>query len=107
MMSQLTKLGIEATLIEAVNGKERADELAQRVDSTAYARNMGQPLLPGKMGVYASHVGVWEAFLASDKEVALILEDDVVFHDDFFACPGDGLIRAVALGSHSLQLHSR
>jgi glycosyl transferase family 25 len=83
MMSQLTKLGIEATLIEAVNGKERADELAQRVDSTAYARNMGQPLLPGKMGVYASHVGVWEAFLASDKEVALILEDDVVFHDDF------------------------
>ena len=44
---------------------------------------MGSALLPGKLGVYASHLAVWEAFLASDYDIALILEDDVVFHDDF------------------------
>ncbi|MEL7240138.1 MAG: amidase family protein, partial [Planctomycetota bacterium] len=34
-------------------------------------------------GVYASHLAVWERLAASDAEIALILEDDVVFHDDF------------------------
>jgi len=42
---------------------------------------MGSPLLPGKMGVYASHLGVWTEFLASSHEIALVLEDDVVFHE--------------------------
>jgi glycosyl transferase family 25 len=30
-----------------------------------------------------SHVGVWHDFLASGRKVGLILEDDVVFHNDF------------------------
>lgn len=83
MLSQLSKLDLDATLFAAINGKEQAETLSERVDAIAYERNMGQPILPGKMGVYASHVGVWDAFLASGKELALILEDDVVFHDDF------------------------
>lgn len=83
MQQQLETMGLEATLFEAVDGRARAEELAPLTDAAAYERNMGQPLLPGKMGVYASHIGVWETFLASDHDVALILEDDVVFHDDF------------------------
>ena len=44
---------------------------------------MGAPILPGKLGVYASHLGVWAALLAGPHKAALVFEDDVVFHDDF------------------------
>ena len=57
---------------------------------------MGSPLLPGKLGVYASHLAVWEAFLASGHKVALILEDDVVFHDDFLEAVDTALVHADA-----------
>jgi len=83
MEDRLTRLGLSYTVFDAVDGKAEADRLEQRVDAAAYARNMGQDILPGKMGVYASHVAVWEAFLASSHKLALILEDDVIFHDDF------------------------
>ena len=92
MEVQLDALGLPYTRFEAIYGKDHAETLSQRVDAAAYQRNMGQTILPGKMGCYASHVAVWEAFLASDHEVALILEDDVVFHDDF----ADSLTLALA-----------
>ena len=85
MERQLGALGLPYTRFAAINGKEQAETLARRADAAAYARNMGSPILPGKMGCYASHVTVWEAFIASDHPVALILEDDVVFHDDFLS----------------------
>ncbi|MEL6683318.1 MAG: glycosyltransferase family 25 protein, partial [Pseudomonadota bacterium] len=83
MEQQLDTLGLRYTRFAAIFGKDRVKELSERADADAYARNMGSPILPGKMGCYASHVAVWEAFLTSDKDVALVLEDDVVFHDDF------------------------
>lgn len=83
MERQLTKLGLSWNLFPAINGKARRDDLLIRADVDAYQRNMGMTLLPGKLGVYASHLAVWEAFIASDLDVGLILEDDVVFHDDF------------------------
>lgn len=83
MESQLDAMGLPYTRFAAIYGKDHVEELSKRADARAYARNMGSPILPGKMGCYASHIAVWEAFLASDHKVALILEDDVVFHDDF------------------------
>lgn len=91
MQSQLTKLGLTAQVFQAINGKERADELAPNVDAHAYLKNTGQPIIPGHVGVYASHKAVWDQFLASDKEFALIFEDDVVFHDDFLEALETGL----------------
>lgn len=83
MERQLGKLGLPYSLFPAIDGREEEARLIKRADSAAYARNMGAPLLPGKLGVYASHLAVWEALLASDHRAALVLEDDVVFHDDF------------------------
>ena len=85
MDAQLTALGLAYSRFSAIYGKDCIDELSERVDADAYARNMGAPILPGKMGCYASHLRVWETFLASDHDIALILEDDVVFHADFVA----------------------
>lgn len=83
MEIQLAAMGLSWQLFPAIDGKAREAELKARADEEAYRRNMGATLLPGKLGVYASHLAVWEAFVASDREIALILEDDVVFHADF------------------------
>ena len=83
MERQLSALGLPFQLFAAVDGKARHTELLAQADEQAYRRNMGSALLPGKLGVYASHLAVWEALVASDHDIALILEDDVVFHDDF------------------------
>ncbi|MFN3664318.1 glycosyltransferase family 25 protein, partial [Yoonia sp.] len=83
MQRQLDAMGLDYTRFPAIYGKDRAEELAQRVDAQAYARNMGQEISPGHMGCYASHVAVWDLLAGSPHRVALILEDDVVFHDDF------------------------
>lgn len=83
MDAQLSAMGLEYTVFKAIDGRAEESRLLAKADPEAYAWNMGTPLLPGKLGVYASHLAVWDAFLASSKEVALVLEDDVVFHDDF------------------------
>lgn len=83
MEKQLTTMGLAWQLFSAINGKARQAELMSRADEAAYHRNMGTSLVAGKLGVYASHLTVWEAFVASGQEIALILEDDVVFHDNF------------------------
>lgn len=83
MDGQLRAMGLPYQLFEAVDGKAMAEELVKRVDVAAYERNMGSRVLPGKMGCYASHVSVWELLVKSPYRMALILEDDVVFHEDF------------------------
>jgi len=80
---QLDIVGLKYKVFDAIDGSAKADILSQRVDATAYRRNMGTSLPAGKMGVYASHLAVWQEFLSTDYEHALILEDDVVLHDDF------------------------
>ena len=83
MEAQLSALGLPFKRFAAVYGKDHRETLLKNADEAAYARNMGSTLLPGKLGVFASHTSVWKAFLETDHKVALILEDDVVFHDDF------------------------
>lgn len=83
MTRQLDGLGLAYTIFDAVDGRVEQERLLAAADPDAYERNMGSTLLPGKLGVYASHLAVWEALVASDRKIALILEDDVVFHEDF------------------------
>lgn len=83
MEEQLRALGLKWHVFQAINGSLEWDRLVQTADVVAYEKNMGSKLLPGKLGVYASHLAVWEAFVESQHETALILEDDVVFHENF------------------------
>ena len=83
MDRQLKELGLEYRFFAAIHGAEQSDALETRVNKIAYRRNMGVQILPGKIGVYASHLAVWEQFLAGVKKAALIFEDDVIFHEDF------------------------
>ena len=96
MDHQLRELGLDYTIFPAVDGRREQERLSAHVDSRAYRRNMGSQILPGKMGVYHSHLAVWEALCASPFAAGLVLEDDVVFHADFV----DALEAALAVASN-------
>ena len=83
METRLAQLGLAYTLFPGVDGRAEEARLLAQTDIAAFRRNMGREILIGGLGCYHSHLGVWEAFLASGKPVALVLEDDVIFHDDF------------------------
>ena len=83
MNVQLRRLGLDYTIFPAIDGRLERERLGAHVDGTAYRRNMGTDILPGKIGVYYSHLAVWESLCASPFAAGLVLEDDVVFHDDF------------------------
>jgi glycosyl transferase, family 25 len=95
MVERLAKLGLSYAIFDGVDGKAREAELLATVDQAAFMRNMGRGILIGGIGCYHSHLGVWRAFLATDAKVALILEDDVIFHEDF--------VEAVQLGLQAEQ----
>lgn len=83
MQAQLQALGLDYTLYDAVDGRAGWEHLARTVDLPAFRRNVGREVLPGEIGCYQSHLAVWQALINSPNRVALVLEDDVVFHDDF------------------------
>jgi glycosyl transferase family 25 len=83
MEERLAKLGLPYRIFPAVDGAKEKERLFRNVDLPAFRRNVGRDVLPGEIGAYHSHVAVWEQFVAGDAEVLLVLEDDVVFGDDF------------------------
>ena len=83
MEARLAALGLTYTRIAAVDGRAEWERLVADVDLAAFRCNVGREVMPGEIGCYASHLAVWQALLDSPHEVALVLEDDVVFHDDF------------------------
>ena len=83
MEKQIHQLGLDYTVFSALDGRVEQARLSLNVDAEAYFRNMGQVILPGKMGVYASHISVWESLVASHYCAGLVFEDDVLFHNDF------------------------
>lgn len=58
MERQLAALGLDWRLFEGVDGRAQRDVLLRAADDAAFQRNMGSTLLPGKLGVYASHLAV-------------------------------------------------
>jgi glycosyl transferase, family 25 len=85
MEKQLYAADIPYRLFAGVDGRAEESRLLQQVDVPAFERNMGRKILIGGIGCYFSHLGVWREFVESGREVALVLEDDVVLHDDFQA----------------------
>lgn len=83
MDAQLDAMGLDYKRFLAVDGREEWNNLVPMIDLEGFRRNVGREVMPGEIGAYFSHLGVWEEFLDSHYDVALVLEDDVVFHDDF------------------------
>ena len=85
MLERLKILQIPYNLFDGVDGASREEELLATVNQKEFIRNMGRKILIGGMGSYHSHLGVWKQFLTTQAKFALVIEDDVVFHEDFVA----------------------
>lgn len=83
MEERLATLSLDYTLVPGVDGRAEWDRLAPGLDAKAFGRLTGRDPTPGDVGCYHAHLNTWRAFLETDAQVALVLEDDVVFHDDF------------------------
>lgn len=83
MEQRLAALGLDYELLPAVDGRAQWEQLLPSVDLPAFQRHAGGDVLPGEIGCYHSHLQAWQRLVASDAQVLLVLEDDMVFHDDF------------------------
>lgn len=71
---------MDVELMTGVRGKALTEkETEQRFDRKRFIRRYSRLPDPGEMGCTLSHRKCYEALLASDEEVALILEDDASF----------------------------
>lgn len=83
MQTRLQALGLSYEVLEAVDGRVHWSELLPTVDVLAFEHHVGRDVLPGEIGCYHSHLLAWQRFLESDANTLLVLEDDMVFADDF------------------------
>ena len=72
-------------IIDAVNGNELSNK---ELDSASYKnRNLINPwnikMSPSQVGCALSHIKIYKKFIQTDYNLALILEDDAVFVQNF------------------------
>lgn len=76
----IESLGFPQLRIEAVDGRKMLkSEIYSKVDIEKYKSFSKSLPNVGTIGCYLSHVNVWEEFLKSDLEFAIIFEDDISF----------------------------
>lgn len=78
----LTEMGMEFERVAAVDGVGIALP-CRDFDARSYKRRHGRRPNHFEIGCYLSHVECARKFLASNGELALILEDDLDFDEDF------------------------
>lgn len=72
----LDRLGIPWTRHRAVDARALKPEQSRKLDADTFRRWHGMEPALGEVGCYLSHVEVMQAFLHTDKDFAVILEDD-------------------------------
>jgi glycosyl transferase family 25 len=63
--------------------RELGPELEHDPDEAIVSK--GRPIYPGELGCYASHYAAWVAFLETDADQLLVLEDDTIVDWGFLA----------------------
>ena len=80
VMLMIDELGFPINRISAVDGKVLTQNYIDSItDYAAYTHFLSHEPEKGTIGCYLSHVKVWEEFLKSEYQYALIFEDDVSF----------------------------
>lgn len=77
------QLGLGLRRVEAVDGRQLSVQQLKNFDEAAFRRQHGKAPLPGEVGCYFSHLKALQLIVDSDEEYAVIIEDDVLFTDDF------------------------
>lgn len=82
MTARLDAIGLQAVRIAGVNGRELNYPIPE-FSEISYMLMHGRRTSPPEIGCYLSHVACANKFMDGDADIALILEDDVVFDNDF------------------------
>lgn len=83
MKSQLDKLGIEHTFIEAVNGKQKEPEFFSEYDHDKRMQLMGRALTGTEVACTLSHLKAMQYAIDNNLQRVCILEDDGVLKENF------------------------
>ena len=105
MAGQLDALRMPFTRVPAVDGRLVSAEA--KLDRRRYRRRHGRDVRPGEIGCYLSHLAAMQAFLATDAEHALILEDDATLLPDLPDVLARATSRETAASWDVLKLESR
>jgi len=71
------------TIIDAVNGKPELDKYDFKVMPDWIDPTFDRQINSGEIGCFLSHYFIWKYMTTHNIDVALILEDDCVFNDEF------------------------
>lgn len=93
MLSKLAEAGLSAQRIAAIDGKLLSFPTPDFC-ALSYGALHGRRTCPPEVGCYLSHVECAKTFLKGDADFALILEDDVIFADDFLQTIDDAICHA-------------
>ena len=78
---QLDRLQLPFELFRAIDAQNENVELPA-VQHDRFVVNHKKSPVRGEIGCAASHIGVWQRFLETDEEYALVLEDDINIGDE-------------------------
>ena len=96
--ARLTELGLRFELVDAVDGRRGlSDADAAEIDREASVKIAQRQLLDGEFAAALSHRRVYERFLASDVQWALVFEDDAILDDRLVRFVESGGYRAAPL----------
>src|SRR5882757_7552166 len=84
MRTRLEDTGLEFEFVDAVRGSELTETELRR-----FVHYDTMTLGKSEYGCLLSHVKCWEKFLASNREAAIVCEDDVYFSPNFGQCVED------------------
>lgn len=109
----LSNKNIDFEFFNAVDGREEKHQFFDNYNNSKRLKRKGYSLSPGEMGCFTSHYLLWEKCVELNQPI-VILEDDVVVHDNFKEIINDiiteseryGLIRLVSSLSDDLIITS-
>lgn len=81
--NQLNTLGLPFSFFDAVNGHALDVLSHENYDGLKRRLSFGKDLTPGELGCFLSHKKLYEKICNDNLESAVILEDDVILHEDF------------------------
>jgi len=82
---QSDEFGFRFERIDGIDGALIPRDQWIDVDHDRFRLRHGRTILPGEYGCYRSHLLALHRFLASDDEMAVVIEDDVALDIDFLA----------------------
>ncbi|KAL0101480.1 hypothetical protein PUN28_018958 [Cardiocondyla obscurior] len=87
MLSLFQELGIQAEIIDAVDGRTLNESFLKKLGVTPMSEYSDpyhkRPMTMGEIGCFLSHYNVWQTVLKNNYKSIMVLEDDVRFEPFF------------------------